>query len=85
MGQNKDNFKRGTAELLVLHLLIPILYRLTDNGYISDYTKPAGVRRMRKYYHIEEKGKAYYQEILKDYDDITDSISQILGRTPTPD
>ena len=114
MGQNKDNFKRGTAELLVLHLLMekdlygyqitqefsqrsggvytmlegslyPILYRLTDNGYISDYTKPAGVRRMRKYYHIEEKGKTYYREILKDYDHITDSISQILGRTPTPD
>ncbi len=109
MGQNQDNFKRGTAELLILHLLMkedlygyqitqtfaeksggeytmlegslyPILYRLTDSGYISDYVKPAGKRRMRKYYHIEEKGIAYYREILSDYDSVINSINKILDR-----
>ena len=109
MGQNQDNFKRGTAELLILHLLMkedlygyqitqtfaeksggeytmlegslyPILYRLTDAGYISDYVKPAGKRRMRKYYHIEEKGRAYYREILSDYDSVINSINKILDR-----
>ena len=109
MGQNQDNFKRGTAELLILHLLMkedlygyqitqtfaeksggeytmlegslyPILYRLTDSGYISDYVKPAGKRRMRKYYHIEEKGRAYYREILSDYDSVINSINKILDR-----
>lgn len=109
MNQNIDNFKRGTAELLVLYLLskedlygyqitqafaqksegvytmlegslYPILYRLTDAGYISDYIVPAGKRRTRRYYHLEEAGREYLKEILADYDAITDSISKILDR-----
>lgn len=109
MGQNQDNFKRGTAEMLVLYLLskedlygyqitqafaeksggvytmlegslYPILYRLTEAGYITDYTRQVGKRRTRRYYHLEDKGREYYQEILRDYDAITNSISKILDR-----
>lgn len=60
--------------------LYPILYRLSDAGYISEYTKQVGKRRMRKYYHLEESGKAYYQEILSDYIAIIESIDKILDR-----
>ena len=109
MSQNKDDFKRGTAELLVLHCLLkedlygyqithafeektngdytmlegslyPILYKLEDAGYITGYTVKAGVRRVRKFYHIEESGKRHYEEILKDYLTVTDSIFKILDR-----
>lgn len=109
MGQNQDNFKRGTAELLVLHLLqkedlygyqithafeeksngaytmlegslYPILYRLTELGYITDYTKLVGKRRTRRYYHLEESGREYYKEILNDYLTIINSIDKILDR-----
>lgn len=109
LGQNADNFKRGTAEMLVLYLLskedlygyqitqafaqksngaytmlegslYPILYKLTEVGYISDYTEQVGKRRVRRYYHLEEKGKEYYKEIVAEYDLITDSISKILDR-----
>ena len=109
LSQNQDNFKRGTAELLVLHLLqnedlygyqittafeekskgvytmlegslYPILYRLTESGYISDYEKLVGRRRKRRYYHLEDRGREYYKEILSDYDLITESISRILDR-----
>lgn len=109
MGQNQDNFKRGTAEMLVLYLLskddlygyqishafaeksggiytmlegslYPILYRLTDAGFITDYEKKVGQRRTRRYYHLEEKGRAYFKEILADYDAIATSISKILDR-----
>ena len=109
MSQNQDNFKRGTAEMLILYLLLkedlygyqitqafakksdgvytilegslyPILYRLSDAGYISEYTKLVGKRRTRKYYHIEESGKKYYASILAEYDEIIDSISKILDR-----
>ena len=34
--------------------LYPILYKLEDAGYITSYTVKAGVRRVRKFYHIEE-------------------------------
>ena len=107
MSQNQDNFKRGTAELLVLHLLqkedlygyqithafeeksggaytmlegslYPILYKLTEAGYISDYVLPAGKRRTRRYYHMEDKGREYYKEILAEYMLISGGIAKIL-------
>ena len=109
LSQNQDNFKRGTAEMLILHLLMqedfygyqitqafaeksdgvytilegslyPVLYRLSDAGYISEYTKLVGKRRTRKYYHIEEAGKKYYASILAEFDEVIESISKILGR-----
>ena len=107
MGQNQENFKRGTAELLVLHLLqeedlygyqiircfeeksgggysmlesslYPILYKLTQAGFITDYVKQVGVRRTRRYYHLEEAGREYYKEILNDYLTIQRSVNLIL-------
>lgn len=110
MSQNQDNLKRGTAELLVLHLLskedlygyqiaqslgeksegvytilegslYPVLYRLEDAGYISEYTKLVGKRRTRKYYRLEESGKAYYEKLLNDYIAVIHGIDKILDRT----
>jgi PadR family transcriptional regulator PadR len=109
LSQNQDNFKRGTAEMLVLYLLqqedlygyqitqrfakksegvytmlegslYPILYRLIDTGCITDYTVLVGKRRQRRYYHIEEKGKEYYAEILDEYKDITHAINLIMDK-----
>ncbi|MGN0455776.1 MAG: PadR family transcriptional regulator [Acutalibacteraceae bacterium] len=109
MGQNQDNFKRGTAEMLVLYLLskedlygyqithsfaeksngaytmlegslYPILYKLTKNGCITDYVVPAGAKRTRRYYHLEEKGKEYLKEILSEYDAVMAGIDKILDR-----
>lgn len=107
MSQTQDNFKRGTAELLVLHLLqkedlygyqithaleeksggaytmlegslYPILYKLTEAGYVSDYVVPVGKKRTRRYYHIEAAGREYYKEILGEYLAIAGSIRKIL-------
>lgn len=114
MSQNIDNFKRGTSELLVLHLLMkedlygyqitqafqkksngaytmlegslyPILYKLTELKYISDYTIQVGKKRIRRYYHINESGKEYYKKILADYDTITTGINKILDRNAVND
>lgn len=107
--QNSDNFKRGTAEMLILHLLqqedlygyqitqafkdktggqyfilegslYNILFRLTEASYITDYVKRVGVKRTRRYYHMEEKGKLYYLQLLNDYDKVCENVSRILGR-----
>lgn len=107
MSQQQDNFKRGTAEMLVLHLLQKedlygyqitqtfreksngvytmgeaalylVLYRLVDAGYISDYEKLVGARRKRRYYHLEDKGRVYYRQILNEYLKVTNAIAQIL-------
>ena len=112
MSQGQDNFKRGTAELLILYLLqeedlygyqitklfndksngvykmvegslYPILFRLVEAGYISDYEKLVGVKRKRRYYHLEDSGKEYFQELLKDFDEICIAINSILDREVT--
>lgn len=104
-----NNFKRGTLELIVLHLLqnndlygyqitqaikeksngnysilegslYNILFRLTEDGYISNYIKQVGVKRKRRYYHMEGKGKCYYLSLLNDYDEVCRNVSKILGR-----
>ena len=110
MSQSKDNFKRGTAELLILHLLqkedlygyqitqlfnekskgeytvlegslYPVLFRLVDAGYLSEYEQLVGVKRKRRYYHLEESGKVYYRELLEEFDGIIYAINSILDRT----
>lgn len=63
--------------------LYPVLYRLTTEGYISDYTKKVGVRRTRRYYHLEEKGRLYYDEITREYDQIAKAIDRIRDRLPS--
>ncbi len=109
MIQSKDILKKGTVELLVLHLLsqedlygyqitqslseksdgnytilagslYPILYNLAEEGYISVYDKQVGKRRVRKYYHLEEQGRLYYEKIFSEYLLMVESIDKIIGR-----
>ena len=47
--------------------LYPVLYRLLDNGYITDKQIQVGKRRKRIYYHLESEGLKYLQEMLPAY------------------
>ena len=107
---NKSNFRRGSVELLVLHLLsqkdyygyeltqimkkqtdgvmdipvgslYPALYKLIDNGYISDYKKQVGKRMIRVYYHLEEAGRERLAILLDDYHQTSQAIQSILNYT----
>lgn len=62
--------------------LYPILYRLEDNLHIESYWgESTGLRaKPRKYYKITEVGKEYLKESLKDYFEIIEGMSYILGR-----
>lgn len=57
-----------------------ILYKLVDMGYLSTYSELVGKRRTRKYYHLEESGREYLEQMLKEYDEITKGIVLILDR-----
>lgn len=65
--------------------LYPTLYKLLKNGYISDWEVPAGKRRVRVYYHLEESGKQRLADLLEDYWTITDGIARILSCTELPE
>ena len=57
-----------------------ILYKLVELGYLSTYSKTAGIKRTRKYYHLEPSGQEYLSRILNEYDEITKGIAMILDR-----
>ncbi len=109
MSQNQENFKRGGAELLTLHLLNKedlygyqicrimeeksggrftilegtlyiMLYKLIEQGYVTTREELVGKRRKRKYYHLEPSGKAYFEQMLHEYDEISKGIALILDR-----
>lgn len=59
--------------------LYPILYRLSQAGYISERVELVK-RRSRVYYHLEESGRLYYQQCLDEYIALNKSISKILEK-----
>lgn len=44
-----------------------VIYRLLDNGYITEIGKRIDENRRRQYYHLTENGKAYYENMKRDY------------------
>lgn len=77
--------KSGGRFTMLEGTLYLILYKLVDAGYLKSYTKLVGKKRTRKYYHLEDSGREYLKEILKEYDDVTVGISLILDRKPSSD
>jgi PadR family transcriptional regulator PadR len=71
--------KRSSGIYTILEgSMYPILYRLCDNGYISDYEKKVGRRQVRVYYHLEEDGRNYLNHILSEYESFLEVISFLL-------
>lgn len=61
--------------------LYPVLYKLLDQGYISDKRIPVGKRMTRIYYHLEPAGEAYLQELIREYESITLGVIRIINNT----
>ncbi|MBD9097800.1 MAG: PadR family transcriptional regulator [Ruminococcaceae bacterium] len=59
--------------------MYPTLYRLVDKGFISDRHVKVGKRRTRVYYHLEDSGVAYLEEIRKEYLSLFRGVMNILG------
>ena len=102
----QENFRRATAEIVVLHLLMeedlygyqlvkriqensdnlysipegtlyPVMYRMISKGLVSEFNRMVN-KRLRRYYHLEDSGRAYYAEALQEYQSMTRGILRIL-------
>lgn len=60
--------------------LYPVLYKLLDQGLISDYRVKSGKRMTRVYYHLEPAGKSRLEELIREYTDLTRGIFRIIGK-----
>lgn len=72
--------KRSNQNYTVLEgSMYPILYRLSDEHYISFYEKKVGVRQTRIYYHLEDSGLSYYHKLVESYQNYSDLIQFLLA------
>lgn len=58
--------------------LYPVLYRLVEQGLITDRKVQAGKRMTRVYYHIEPAGIHRLKELTREYEEVTCGVLQIV-------
>ena len=61
--------------------LYPVLYKLLDQGYISDRRVQVGKRMTRIYYHLESAGEAHLQALIAEYEAVTQGVMHIIHGT----
>lgn len=59
--------------------LYPVLYKLQEQGLISDRRVKVGKRMTRVYYHLEPAGEVRLAELISDYEEMTQGVFQIIG------
>lgn len=57
--------------------LYPVLYKLLEQGYISDKKVQVGKRMTRIYYHLEPTGISQLNELLHEFQELTLGIQLI--------
>ena len=65
--------------------LYPVLYKLLDQGLITDYRVKSGKRMTRVYYHLEPSGEARLEELIREYTETTRGIFNIIGKDGVSD
>lgn len=63
--------------------LYPVLYKLQDQGLISDKRVKVGKRMTRVYYHLEPAGEARLRELIQEYEEVTQGVFQIIREVDT--
>jgi len=58
--------------------LYPVLYKLSDQGFISEKRVLVGKRMTRVYYHLEPLGRERQAALLEEYTQLHIGMSQIL-------
>ena len=58
--------------------LYPVLYKLQEEKLISDRRVLVGRRMTRVYYHLEPAGEIRLKELVREYEEITQGVLQII-------
>lgn len=58
--------------------LYPVLYKLLDQGMISDKKVQVGKRMTRVYYHIEPAGEEKLADLVAEYESTTQGVFMII-------
>ena len=58
--------------------LYPVLYRLQEQGLVSDRRELVGKRMTRVYYHLEPAGEEKLRELIAEYETVTAGVFAII-------
>lgn len=58
--------------------LYPVLYRLLEQGLISDRREKVGKRMTRIYYHLEPAGEEKLCALIQEYEDVTRGVFRLI-------
>ncbi|MBP3908380.1 MAG: PadR family transcriptional regulator [Turicibacter sp.] len=58
--------------------IYPLLRRLTKEGYLETYNKESTEGPMRKYYSMTVEGEVYLATLLRDWDEMVESVQRLL-------
>lgn len=58
--------------------LYPVLYKLLDQGLISDRKEKVGKRMTRIYYHLEPAGRERLHELIREFNEISIGMQAII-------
>ena len=58
--------------------LYPILYKLLEQGFISDRKELVGKRLTRIYYHLEPSGEIRLMELVQEYDAVVQGVYRFI-------
>lgn len=72
------NRSSGGALIVQEGSLYPVLYKLVDQGLISDRRVQVGKRMTRIYYHLEPPGEARLRELIREYETVTNGVFRII-------
>lgn len=59
--------------------LYPLLHQLEHKGFLSTYEETAGEARIRKYYHLTDKGRKHLIQRQEDWKQFAGAVGSVLG------
>lgn len=60
--------------------MYPILYSLQEKQYISSFEVVAD-RKIRVYYHLEQEGLKYLNQIISEYNTLIEGINNVISNS----
>ncbi len=82
----KDYYGYELVEAVSEHIKIsegtvyPLLRRFSNDELVNTYLKESNSGPPRKYYHLTEAGKKYYDDQLNDWMEFSNSVNKLLRR-----
>ncbi len=58
--------------------LYPLLHSMVQDGYLETYSEEAN-GKLRKYYHITERGKKYLAKIIEEWKMYAGAVYELIG------